>query len=60
MKTVQLENRFGVVGVSGIMIGVGELVGASLCIFVANGENPPRGFLLIFGLISHSLAYYIW
>ena len=42
-QTKQLANRFGVVGLSGIIVGVGELSGAALSTLTGNTTRPPRG-----------------
>lgn len=42
-QTKQLANRFGVVGLSGIIVGVGELSGAALSTLTGNTTLPPRG-----------------
>ena len=55
-----IENRFGLVGIAGIVLGVGELIGASLCIIIERGKKSKRGYLMIIGMATHVIAYYLW
>jgi len=58
-QTKQLANRFGVVGLSGIIVGVGELSGAALSTLTGNTTRPPRGPLVCLGLVCHAIAFFL-
>ena len=59
-QTRQLENRFGVVGLAGILVGVGEILGAGVTMLTGNKEKPPRGPLVCIGMVCHAVAFYLW
>ena len=59
-QTRQLENRFGVVGLAGILVGVGEILGAGVTMLTGNKERPPRGPLVCIGMVCHAVAFYLW
>lgn len=58
-NTLKLENRNSVVGLAGIIIGVGEMMGAFLTMITGKRADPPRGFLTCLGMISHAVAFYL-
>jgi len=58
-QTRQLENRFGVVGLAGILVGVGEILGAGVTMLTGNKEKPPRGPLVCIGMVCHAVAFYL-
>ena len=58
-QTKQLENRFGVVGLAGILVGIGEILGAFVTMLTGAREHPPRGPLVCLGMACHVVAFYL-
>jgi len=59
-NTLKLANRNSVIGIGGIVIGVGEMMGAFLTMITGKRNDPPRGLLCSIGMISHAVAFYLW
>ena len=50
-NTLKLYNRNSVVGLAGIIVGVGEILGALFTMVTCRGEKPPRGILTCLGMV---------
>jgi len=58
-NTMALPNRYSVVGLAGIVVGVGEMLGAFLTMITGRRSDPPRGPLIIFGMICQGIGFYL-
>ena len=50
-NTLKLYNRNSVVGLAGIIVGVGEILGALFTMVTCRGEKPPRGIMICLGMV---------
>ena len=48
------------VGLTVILVGVGEIPGAGETMLTGNKERPPRGPLVCIGMVCHAIAFYLW
>merc|ERR1712227_92769 len=58
-NTLKLYNRNSVVGLAGIIVGVGEILGALFTMVTCRGEKPPRGILTCLGMVLQGIGYYL-
>jgi len=58
-NTMALPNRYSVVGLAGIVVGVGEMLGAFLTMITGRRSDPPRGPLIIFGMLCQGIGFYL-
>ena len=48
------------IGLAGIVVGVGEMLGAFITMVTGRNDKPPRGWLTLFGTTLHAAAFFLW